>query len=183
MTQSSAAIPGGMMPDTSSYTWGVPTVSGEQMGTAIVLATADESRTIRTGSAEAILLYLPGATDPTPGEYDLPNLLMTVAGGGITDPSMSSPFATYTEARATALRMAPAISGTITVERVTSEGVFGSFRFTTVQALTLDFAQPVDSPDDSSFEPEPFATTMDGTFEAMRVDVSQDMLTPIQVQR
>lgn len=175
----SGALFGGAIPVPHDAIDDLPTGQFPQ-GTVIGLATAPSSGTpVNLSAGTTITFFVPGEGAPSRGEYRLLDPLATGVLGTPTVPVL----ATYAEIRGNSFRTAPATSGTITIDRVTSDGVFGSFRFATDQAVTVDMTQPVDTTDLSDLESEPFTTTIEGSFEAERFEADEDEVPTFRVRR
>ncbi|NBC86666.1 MAG: hypothetical protein GVY25_10795 [Bacteroidetes bacterium] len=139
-------------------------------GTIVALTTEPASASpVSFSSGTTITMFVPDDGDLSPGEYSFADSQTTGVFGSPGLPAV----AFYAELNGTSFRTAPATSGAITIDRVTPEGVFGSFRFTTDQAVTVRVTQPVDSTDISGGTPEPFATTIEGSFEAERFEFEE----------
>ena len=158
-----------------------PFPSEPPQGTAILLSSQASSLS-GLGDGRILSFFLPG-DDVTENTYDIIG-----AGGSIftgvvplTEDAQSVPTtAAYTEIEGSTFRSAFPSSGSVTVTRVTPDGIFGAFTLETELAVTFEIptdpTSPTAFPDTSSFTPEPFAATIEGTFEARRVeppDVSQ----------
>lgn len=143
-------------------------------GTIIVLTTPEVTTGAALPGGQSILFFLPGQ-ELSGGEYSLANPILTGLTGGFSDPSQLPPLATYLDIEGTLIRTAPGTSGSVTVDRVTAEGVFGSFTFQTLRAIAFDIAEPPTEPVDdlSDLNTVPFATTIEGRFEAARLDPSE----------
>ena len=131
------------------------------------------------GLQPALVLYLPGENGPEERSYQIQNPLLSGFLGGFSptaplDPSALPVSAAYVDPGVTRFRTALGSRGIITITRVTDEGAFGEFSFTTDVAVTVgDVPNPLtdttaQTPD---VEFEPFQVTVDGTFEAQSIAV------------
>jgi len=151
-------------------------------GTAILLSSQASSLSgIEDGRVLSFLL--PG-DDIAEDTYEIAAIGVGPIGIGriplSTDAQGVPTTATYTEIDGSTFRSAFPTSGSITVTRVTADGIFGEFTLETEQAVSLEIpsdpTNPTAFPDTSSFAPEPFIATINGTFEARRIeepDISQ----------
>ena len=177
-SSASVARFGGAIPVPDSNVVDLPPFEMAQ-GTIIALTTEPASASpVSFSSGTTITMFVPDDGDLSPGEYSFADSQTT---GVIGSPGLPA-VAFYAELNGTSFRTAPATSGAITIDRVTPEGVFGSFRFTTDQAVTVRVTQPVDSTDISEGTPEPFATTIEGSFEAERFELEEGQ-PPLMFER
>jgi hypothetical protein len=182
-----SSFTGAFIPTGFSDSLGIP-VSGEPPeGTIITLQQNVEPGSLTWNGAfsPAIILFLPGEDGPNAQSYQIQNPLFSAISGGFGSPIELNPSAlpvsaTYIEPGPASVRTALGSRGTINITRVTGEGVFGQFSFETDQALTVGGFGPrmPGVPTDSTFGMpdiglERFNVTVEGTFEAQRVDPSQ----------
>jgi len=150
-------------------------------GTAILLSSQASSLS-GIGDGRILSFLLPG-DDVTENTYDIVGTGGSIFTGVVplTDDPQSVPTtAAYTEIEGSTVRSAFPSSGSITVTRVTPDGIFGTFTLETERAISFEIPSdpttPTAFPDTSSFAPEPFIATINGTFEARRIeepDISQ----------
>ena len=190
-----ASFTGVFIPVSFSDSLDIP-VSGESPeGTVITLQQSVDSDGFTWNGAfsSAIVLFLPGADGPNAQSYQVQNPLFSGISGGFGSPigfdSSALPVsATYIEPSPSSVRTALGSRGIINITRVTEEGVFGEFSFETDQALTISGFGPrmPGIPTDSTFgtpevDLEQFSITVDGTFEAQRIDPAEfddDLFAP-----
>jgi hypothetical protein len=178
---------GALIPISFRDTLDLPDAGAPPEGTIITLQQNLDSDGFTRNDAfsPAIILFLPGEDGPNAQSYQVQNPLFSAISGGFGspiefDPSALPVSATYIEPSPSSVRTALGSRGTITITRVTEEGVFGEFSFETDQALTISGLRPMmpGVPTDSTFGTpdiglERFSLTVDGTFEAQRVDPSE----------
>lgn len=174
---------GALIPTSFSDSLATPVTGEPPEGTIITLQQNVESDGFtRNGAfAPAIVLYLPGENGPNAQSYQVQNPLFSAVSGGFGapvefDPSALPVSATYIEPSPSRVRSALGSRGTITITRVTEEGVFGEFSFEADQAITIsgfDAAFPDTTMQTPEVGIEPFSLTVDGTFEAQRIDPAE----------
>lgn len=174
---------GAFIPLSFSDSSAIPVSGDPPEGTIITLQqnVEGDGYTWNGSFAPAIVLYLPGAGGPNAQSYQIQNPLLSGFSGGFgspveLDPSALPVTAAYIDHGIPRVRTALGSRGTITIARVTDEGVFGEFSFTTDAAITIgDIPNPLT--DTTAQTPdvgfEPFQVTVDGTFEAQRIDPSE----------
>lgn len=165
----------------------VPVTGAPPEGTIITLQqnVGSDGLTWNGAFSPAIVLFLPGDGSPNAQSYQIRNPLFSAISGGFgspigLDPSALPVSATYIEPGPASVRTALGSRGTINIMQVTDEGVFGEFSFETEQALTIGGFGPTmpGVPPDSTFGTpdiglERFRVTVEGTFEAQRIDPAQ----------
>jgi hypothetical protein len=152
-------------------------------GLAIVLSTIPEDETMTSfPEGRTLLFFLPGDERGEARRYEF-----SAPSFGSGSPTMffsetppeidaSTPIGVYSSFGEGSLTTAPITSGALEVTRVTDEGIFGTFTLQTQAAISITLpSDPSTSfnPDATSFEPVPFATTIEGSFEAERIDLRE----------
>lgn len=161
-----------------------------QSGLAIFLSTMpvdDASASMPEG--QTLLFFLPGDDRGEERRYEFTapflggDSPMTFFSETSPQVDASEPIAIYSSFASSSFTTAPVTSGALEVTKVTDEGIFGTFTLQTQAAITItlpsDPSMPFD-PTGNTFEPTPFVTTIEGSFEARRVDLDDLPSAPQQ---
>lgn len=159
-----------------------------QSGLVIVLSTMPETESMNSfPEGQTLLFFLPGDDRGEVQRYEFSAPSFGEGSFGTGSPTLffsetapevdaSTPIAIYSSFGDANLTTAPVTSGALEVTKVTDEGIFGTFTLQTQAAISVTLpSDPSTSfdPDANVFEPTPFVATIEGSFEAQRIDVSE----------
>jgi len=114
-----------------------------------------------------ISVFIRGDGPPTPGTYSFQSVSLGPGAPPLRRPTPEA-LASYAEREDDRVRIAPAAQGSLTVESSSADRLRGRFAFTTLLALDLRAPVPGDTTFADLLRPQPFRTSVSGTFTAAR---------------
>ena len=122
-----------------------------------------------------ISVFIRGDGPPAPGTYAFQTFALGPDALPLRRPAVEA-FASYTELEDDTFRIAPAAQGSVTVEASGADLLRGRFAFATLLALELRAPVPGDTTFAGLLEPQPFQTSIAGTFTATRAAAAFPLL-------